>query len=213
MAIAEDAAIDNSTNPLSNTHRMCTRSKAGIHKPKLPYIGTVERHEEEKEPETVAKALEKSEWREAMKSEFKALIANDTWTLVPPQGQENVIDSKWVFKTKYKADGTVERRKARLVAKGFQQIAGLDFDETFSPIIKASTVRIILAIAVHFNWEVRQMDINNAFLNGYLKETIFMPQPEGFVDPNKPLYVCKLTKAIYGLKQAPRAWFDRLKIT
>lgn len=191
VAIAEDAAIDNSTNPLSNTHRMCTRSKAGIHKPKLPYIGTAERHEEE----------------------FKALIANDTWTLVPPQGQENVIDSKWVFKTKYKVDGTVERRKAMLVAKGFQQIAGLDFDETFSPVIKASTVRIILAIAVHFNWEVRQMDINNAFLNGYLKETIFMPQPEGFVDPNKPLYVCKLTKAIYGLKQAPRAWFDRLKIT
>nr|KYP75364.1 Copia protein [Cajanus cajan] len=104
-----------------------------------------------------------------------------------------------------------ERRKARLVAKGFQQTAGVDFDETFTPVIKASTVRIILAIAVHYNWEVRQMDINNAFLNGYLKETVFMHQPEGFTDPNKPHHVCKFIKAIYGLKQAPRAWFDRLK--
>nr|KYP72406.1 Retrovirus-related Pol polyprotein from transposon TNT 1-94 [Cajanus cajan] len=190
---------------------MCTRSKAGILKPKLPYIGTTEKHEEEKEPETVIEALKRLKWRKAMNSEFKALISNGTWTLVPYQGQENVIDSKWVFKTKYKADGTVERRKARLVAKGFQQTAGVDFDETFSPVIKASTMRIILAITVHYNWEVRQMDINNAFLNGYLKETIFMHQPEGFTDPNKPHHVCKLIKAIYGLKQAPRAWFDRLK--
>uniref|UniRef100_A0A151UDG9 Reverse transcriptase Ty1/copia-type domain-containing protein n=2 Tax=Cajanus cajan TaxID=3821 RepID=A0A151UDG9_CAJCA len=148
---------------------MCTRSKAGILKPKLPYIGTIEKHEEEKEPETVTKALKRSEWRQAMNSEFKALISNGTWTLVPYQGQENVIDSKWVFKTKYKANGTIERRKARLVAKGFQQTAGVDFDETFSPVIKASTVRIILAIAVHYNWEVRQMDINIIYAFGVEK--------------------------------------------
>lgn len=110
-----------------------------------------------------------------------------------------------------KADGTLERRKARLVAKGFQQYAGIDYEETFSPVIKASTVRIILTIAVFFNWEVRQMDINNAFLNGLLKETVFMHQPEGFKDPSMPNHVCKLIKSIYGLKQAPRAWFDKLK--
>ncbi|PNX91753.1 hypothetical protein L195_g047887, partial [Trifolium pratense] len=151
------------------------------------------------------------EWKEAMEHELEALHKNGTWTLVPYEGQENVIDSKWVFKTKFKADGTIERRKARLVARGFQQTAGLDYEETFSPVVKPSTIRIILSMAVHFNWEVRQMDINNAFLNGYLKETVFMYQPEGFIDPNKPNHICKLTKALYGLKQAPRAWFERLK--
>jgi histone deacetylase 1/2 len=127
------------------------------------------------------------------------------------QDQENIVDSNWVFKTKYKPDGSIERRKARLVAKGFQQTAGIDYEETFSPVIKASTVRIILSIAVHLNWEVRQLDINNAFLNGHLRETVFMHQPEGFVDPTKPNHICKLSKAIYGLKQVPRAWFDSLK--
>jgi histone deacetylase 1/2 len=146
-----------------------------------------------------------------MQKEFQALMSNKTWILVSYQDQENIVDSKWVFKTKYKPDGSIERRKARLVAKGFQQTAGIDYEETFSPVIKASTIRIILSIAVHLNWEVRQLDINNAFLNGHLRETIFMHQPEGFVDPTKPNHICKLSKAIYGLKQAPRAWFDSLK--
>jgi len=146
-----------------------------------------------------------------MKKEYQALMSNQTWLLIAYQGQENIIDSKWVFKTKYKADGTIERRKARLVAKGFQQTVGLDYEETFSPFIKASTIRIILSIAVHLNWEVKQLDINNAFLNGYLKETVFMHQPEGFVHSTKSEHVCKLSKTIYGLKQTRRVWFDNLK--
>jgi histone deacetylase 1/2 len=89
----------------------------------------------------------------------------------------------------------------------------LDYDETFSPVVKSSTVRIILSIVVHLNWEVRQLDINNAFLNGNLKETVFMHQPEGYVDQTKPSHICKLNKAIYGLKQAPRAWYDSLRHT
>ena len=140
-----------------------------------------------------------------MQTEFETFMKNKTWTLVPYEGQKNIIDSKWIFMTKYKANGTLERRKARLVAKGFQQYAGIDYEETFSPVIKASTVRIILTLAVFFNWEVRQMDINNAFLNGFLKKSVFMHQPEGFTDPNKPDHVCKLIKAIDGLKQAARA--------
>ncbi|WVZ17885.1 hypothetical protein V8G54_010867 [Vigna mungo] len=183
-----------------NTH--WTRSKVGIHKPKQPYVGLAETCIDEKEPEN---------WKEAMDNEYQALMSNQTWVLVPYQGQENIIDSKWVFKTKYKADGTIERRKARLVAKVFQQTIELDYEETFSPVVKANTVRITLSIAVHLNWEVKQLDINNAFLNGYLKETVFMHQPEGFVDSIKPEHVCKLSKAVYGLKQAPRAWFDSLK--
>lgn len=136
-----------------NTH--WTRSKAGIHKPKQPYVGLAEICTDEKEPENITEALTRPQWKEAMDNEYRALMSNQTWVLVPYQGQENIIDSKWVFKTKYKADRKIERRKARLVAKGFQQTAGLDYEETFSPVVKASTVRIILSIAVHLNWEVK----------------------------------------------------------
>lgn len=210
-SVSHNSEPENTAEP-SNHHQMVTRSKNGVFKTKRPYIGAAERKQKKKqEPETVSEAMEQPEWKEALAAEFKALIKNNTWNLVPFQDQKNIIDSKWVFKTKYKADGTIERRKARLVAKGFQQTPGLDYYETFSPVIKASTVRVILSIAVHYNWEIRQMDINNAFLNGELKETVFMRQPEGFVDATRPQHVCKLTKAIYGLKQAPRSWYDKLK--
>ncbi|XP_019431445.1 PREDICTED: uncharacterized protein LOC109338626 [Lupinus angustifolius] len=184
---------------------MRTRSKAGIYKLKLPYIRLIETYKEDNKPENASEAQARPGWKEAMHAKFKALTTNHTWILVPFQGQNNIIDSKWIFKNKYKAGGSIERRKARLVAKGFQQTASLDYDETFSPVIKSSTIRIILSIAVHLNWEVRQLDINNAFLNGNLKETIFMHQPEGYIDSTKPYHICKLTKAIYSLKQAPRA--------
>jgi len=98
-----------------------------------------------------------------------------------------------------------------LVAKGFQQTVGLDYDETFNLVVKSSTVRIVLSIAVHLNWEVRQLNINNALLNDNLKENVFMHQPEGYIDSTKPGHICKLNKAIYGLKQAPRAWYDKLR--
>ena len=133
--------------------------------------------------------------------------------MVPFQGQNNIIDSNWVFKTKYKADDSIERRKARLIAKDFQQTAGLDYDETFNPVVKSNTIRIILSIAIHLNWEVRQLDISNAFLNGSLKENVFMHQPEGYTNSTKPGHKCKLNKAIYKLKQAPRDWYDKLKDT
>lgn len=191
--------------------RMRTRSKSGIHKTKLPYIGVTETCINDVEPTNAREALTRPQWKEAMQNEFQALMSNNTWTLVPNQNQENIIDCKWFFKTKYKANGSIERRKARLVAKGFQQTPGLDYEETFSPLVKASTIRIILSIAVHSNWKIKQLDINNAFLNGSLKETVFMHQPMGFVDSTKPNHICKLSKAIYGLEQAPRAWFDSLK--
>ena len=100
-----------------------------------------------------------------------------------------------------------------MVAKGFHQTPGVDFSETYSPVIKPSTIRVVLALAVQQGWDIRQLEVNNAFKNGHLQEDVYMSQPKGFVDSTKPHFVCKLRKAFYGMKQALRAWFDRLKQT
>ncbi|KAJ9567715.1 LOW QUALITY PROTEIN: hypothetical protein OSB04_003681 [Centaurea solstitialis] len=119
--------------------------------------------------------------------------------------------SKWVFRIKYNPDGTIDRFKARLVAKGFTQRPDIDYLETFSPVLKHATLRVVLSLAVSQGWVLRQLDINNAFLQGTLNEDVYMAQPPGFVDPAFPNHVCKLNKAIYGLKQASRAWYNELK--
>ena len=146
-----------------------------------------------------------------MVDEYEALIKNKTWSLVPFSNAYKVVDNKWVFRLKQNTDGSIAKHKARLVAKGFQQTEGVDYFETFSPVVKASTVRIVLSLAVMHKWKIRQVDVNNAFLNGDLTEDVYMYQPEGFIDQQKPNHVCKLKKALYGLKQAPRAWYDKLK--
>jgi Reverse transcriptase (RNA-dependent DNA polymerase) len=140
-----------------------------------------------------------------MAVELDALAKNNTWSLVPASEASNIVGCKWVFKTKLRSDGTVERYKARLVAKGYTQEEGLDYTETFSPVVKPTTIHIILIIAVTNQWSIRQLDVNNAFLHGELQETIYMTQPPGFQDPSNPTHVCRLHKAIYGLRQSPRA--------
>jgi len=140
-----------------------------------------------------------------MNAEFDALLKNGTWSLVPSLPSMNIVGSKWVFRIKRKANGEIERYKARLVAKGFHQQPGIDFAETYSPVVKPITIRTVLSIAVSAGWDIRQVDVSNAFLHGHLQETVYMAQPPRFQHPQYPAAVCKLRKALYGLKQAPRA--------
>lgn len=125
---------------------------------------------------------------------------------------EKTIGCKWVFTLKENPDGSINKYKSRLVAKGFHQQEGFDFNETFSPVVKPVTIRIILNLALTNKWDLQQIDVNNAFLNGHLQEEIYMAQPPEFVAENKKL-VCKFNRALYGLKQAPRAWYEMLSST
>jgi hypothetical protein len=152
------------------------------------------------EPTCFTNAVKVSEWRTAMQAEFNALIKNSTWTLVPSSVAKNVVGCKWVFKLKRKVDGSIDRHKARLVAKGFHQHAGIDYGETFSPVVKPTTIRTVLAHAYSAGWSMKQIDIQNAFLHGLLSEDVFMEQPLGFIHPSYPHHICKLRKALYGLK-------------
>jgi len=139
-------------------------------------------------------------WVSAMNNEYQALLRNRTWHLVPRPKGKNIIGCKWVYKIKRKADGTIDRYKARLVAKGYKQQYGIDYEDTFSPVVKAATIRLILSIAVSRGWSLRQLDVQNAFLHGVLEEEVYMQQPPGYTDKVHPSYVCKLDKALYGLK-------------
>ena len=146
-----------------------------------------------------------------MSEEFDALVCNGTWDLVPSNALNNVVGCKWVFRIKQALDGSISRNKARLVAKGFHQRPGLNYTDTFSPVIKTTTIRIVLSIAISRGWSLRQLDVNNAFLQGHRSETVYMAQPPGFADPASPSHVCHLRKAIYGLKQEPPAWYNELR--
>ncbi|XP_019181380.1 PREDICTED: uncharacterized protein LOC109176402 [Ipomoea nil] len=132
-----------------------------------------------------------------MDQDFNALIHNDTWKLVPAEPHMNVVGCKWVFRTKRNANGSIERYKARLVAKGFNQVAGEDFFDTFSPVVKPTTVHLLFSLAVSHDWTMRQLDVHNAFLNGHLPETVYMKQPPGYENPTHPDHVCHLQRSLY----------------
>ena len=143
-----------------------------------------------------------------MEEEHNSLINNHTWDLVNlPKGRK-VVRCKWIYRTKFVADGSVDKYKARLVAKGFSQVPGIDYTETFAPVAKMNSIRLTLAIVAAQGWVVHQMDVKSAFLNGDLHEEIYMEQPQGFVQDST--MVCRLKKSIYGLKQAPQAWYAKM---
>jgi hypothetical protein len=162
------------------------------------------------DPEFFSQAMSCKEsklWYNTMKEEMNSMKSNGVWDLVELPNGVKAIGCKWVFKTKKDSLGNIERYKARLVAKGFTQKEGIDYMETFSPVSKKDSLRIILALVAHFDLELQQMDVKTAFLNGDLEEEVYMKQPEGFPSSDGEQLVCKLKKSMYGLKQASRQWY------
>ncbi|GKC46012.1 retrovirus-related pol polyprotein from transposon TNT 1-94, partial [Tanacetum coccineum] len=148
--------------------------------------------------------------RPAMQEEIHEFDRLDVWELVPPPDCAMIIALKWIYKVKLDEYGDVLKNKARLVAKGYRQEEGLDFEESFAPVARLEAIRIFIANAASKNMTVYQMDVKTAFLNGELKEEVYVSQLEGFIDPDHPNHVYYLKKALYGLKQAPQAWYDTL---
>jgi hypothetical protein len=183
------------------TTRPQTRLQGGICKPKIYTDSTIKYSlfATSGEPSSLEDALHDKNWKLAMDDEYEALMNNKTWHLVPPLKGSNIIDCKWVYKIKRKQDGSLDRYNARLIAKGFKQRYGVDYEDTFSLVVKTVTIRIILSIAVSRGWTMRQLDVKNAFLHDFLEE-VYMRQPPGYEDASHPNYVCKLDKAPYGLK-------------
>ncbi|KAJ9563458.1 hypothetical protein OSB04_008618 [Centaurea solstitialis] len=172
-------------------HPMTTRSRTGSLKPKQIFNLSVT-SDISPIPRSTAQAMCDPHWRAAMDAEMAAILSNYTWDLVPKPSDANIV--------------------ARLVAQGFSQQPGLDFDDTFSPVVKPATIRTVLSISISRNWPIHQLDVKNAFLHGDLTETVYMRQPPGYVNSSFPDHVCLLRKALYGLKQAPRAWYHRFAV-
>lgn len=150
---------------------------------------------------------EAEQWRAAMQEEMQSLVANETWTLIPPAAGQRCVDNRWVYKRKMDADGVVQRYKARLVARGFSQVEGVDYQETFAPVLRYQSFRTIVAVAAAKEMQLSFFDVTTAFLNGTLQERVLMRQPDGFGDGTGR--VCLLRRSLYGLKQAPRCWNER----
>lgn len=166
------------------------------------------------EPTTGKEALQSSDsklWRQAMQDEIDSFNKHEAWELVDRPADKNIVKNRWLFKIKRDANGKVACYRARLVAKGFTQKFGIDYMDTYSPVVRHSSLRMLLSLAVELDLKIDHLDVKTAFLNGNLSEEIYMSQPEGFIRQGDEHKVYRLKKAVYGLKQASRAWYDKVK--
>ncbi|GKA02514.1 retrovirus-related pol polyprotein from transposon TNT 1-94 [Tanacetum coccineum] len=195
-----DNIIGNPSRPVSTQKQLATDALWCFYNSVLSKV----------KPKTFKSAVTEDCWFQAMQDEIHEFDRLDVWELVPPPDCAMIIALKWIYKVKLDEYGDVLKNKARLVAKGYHQEKGLDFEESFSPIARLEAIRIFLTNVASKNMTVYQMDMKTAFLNGELKEEVYVSQPEGFVDPDRPHHVYRLKKALYRLKQAPRVWYDTL---
>ncbi|GJT62784.1 retrovirus-related pol polyprotein from transposon TNT 1-94 [Tanacetum coccineum] len=191
-------------NVIGNLNQRTLRSQAQDKSNFFCFISTIE-------PKNINEALKDENWVMAMQEELNQFKTNDVWELVPNPMDMTIIGTKWVYRNKLDENGVVTRNKARLVAQGYNQQEGIDYDETYAPVARLESIRILLAYACALDFKLYQMDVKSAFLNGFINEEVYVAQPPGFIDFAKPNYVYRLKKALYGLKQAPKAWYDRLK--
>ncbi|GJU56746.1 retrovirus-related pol polyprotein from transposon TNT 1-94 [Tanacetum coccineum] len=195
-----DNVIGNPSRPVSTRKQLATDALWCLYNSVLSKV----------EPKNVKTAMDEACWFEAMQEEIHEFDRLQVWELVPKPDCVMIIALKWIYKVKLDEYGDVLKNKARLVAKGYRQEEGIDFEESFAPVARIEAIRIFIANAASKNMIIYQMDVKTAFLNGELKEEVYVSQPEGFIDPDHPTHVYRLKKALYGLKQAPRAWYNTL---
>ena len=157
------------------------------------------------EPYYFEKVVQEPTWVDAMVEVYDSTVRNSAWDMVPRLVGKSVVGSRWIYKVKQAADGSIEKYKARFVARGFSQIEGIDYEETFAPVTQYSSIRTILALLAQMGWHIHQMDVKTAFLNGIIEEEVYIEHPEGFEIFSSESHVCRLKIPLYGLKQAPRA--------
>ncbi|GJX72003.1 retrovirus-related pol polyprotein from transposon TNT 1-94 [Tanacetum coccineum] len=191
-------------NVIGNLNQKTLRSQAQDKSNFFCFIST-------KEPKNINEALKDESWVIAMQEELNQFISNDVWELVLNPKDMTIIGTKWVYRNKLDENGIVSRNKTRLVAQGYNQQERINYDETYAPVARLKSIRILLAYACALDFQLFQMDVKSEFLNGFINEEVYMAQPLGFIDFVKSNHVYRLKKALYELKQAPKAWYNRLK--
>ncbi|GJR58034.1 retrovirus-related pol polyprotein from transposon TNT 1-94 [Tanacetum coccineum] len=195
--VGEEEAIENNTKVVNNSNK----EDESIEVDEVVNIESKNHPIEQViEPKNVNEALGDESWFIAMQEELNQFVANDVWDLVPLPMSQTVIGTKWVFRNKLDKNGIVSRNKARLVAQGYNQQEGIDYDETYAPVARLESIRILLAIAYANDFKLYQMDVKSAFLNEFINEEVYVAQPSGFIDFEKPNYVYKIKKTLYGIK-------------
>jgi hypothetical protein len=154
----------------------------------------------EEEPTCFEESIQRKEWVYAMTEEYQSIMKNEEWEIVPRPKNKDVVSSRWLFKRKHVVDGSIEKYKAIFVTRSFSQKEGIDYEETFSPVARYTSIRTIIALAAKMKWKLHQMDVKTTFLNGVIEEEVYIEQPQGFEVEDRKSHVCRLKKALYRLK-------------